>query len=244
MEVDPNADAMDVLDAALAVAHRKLIAAHAATRDAWQAQPHSGAAIKAIARDVGAALDPIIDTELPRAWNLVVDPIPALAGFEARLTAFMAKGEAAVIVYANFAASGSPDARAASAKLLDGDRARVRVLLRAMGAEAAPMVAPVIQPGEGLVDLGAIDSDVAESITAQAATAAAVRACRIWLTEFYSEDRPGLPSRDAAKAIAFGMWPDGKISGRQFLAIYQELSKDRPWMSKRGPRPKATPVTN
>lgn len=245
MESEPNSDAMDVIDGAIAVAHRKMIAAHAATREEWQAkgQPRCGAAVKAMARVVGTILDPIIDTDLPRAWNLANDPVSALDAFEARLRDFMAKGQAAVTVYANYAASDSPAAQQAAAKLLDGERARVRSLLTAMRKEAGSS-SPPAAPGEGLVDLATVDSDIAESITAQAATAAAVRACRIWLTELYAEDRAGLPSRDEAKAIAFGMWPDGKISGRQFLNIYQELSKERPWMSKRGPKPKAIPAAN
>ncbi|KAE8235372.1 hypothetical protein A4X03_0g9801 [Tilletia caries] len=94
--------------------------------------------------------------------------------------------------------------------------------------------------GDGVVDLADVDSDVAASITAQAATAAAVRACRTWLTELYQTEKPGLPSRDAAKQQAFEKWPDGRMSGRQFLLLYQELSKERPWMSRRGPKPKSS----
>lgn len=237
MESEPNADAMDAIDGAMAVAHRKMIAAHAATREEWRTkgQPRCGAAIKAMAHVVGTILDPIIDTDLPRAWNLVNDPVSALDAFEARLQDFIAKGQAAVTVYANYAASGSPAVRQAAAKLLDGERARVRSLLTAMRKEAGSSS----PPGEGLVDLAMVDSEIAESITAQTATAAAVRACRIWLTELYANDIAGLPSRDEAKAMAFGMWPNGKISGRQFLLIYQGLSKERPWMRKRGPKPKA-----
>jgi len=237
---DPNADALNVLDGALSVAERKMIAAHVATRQAFKDRgvPRCGAAIKAIGRDVGTALDPILDVALPKAWNLVAEPTSALKAFEERIAAFIAKGHAAVMTYTSFAAGTSPAAHKKARALLDGDRARVLAILADMRRESAPASFAPVSAGEGLVDLGAIDHDVAESITAQAASAQAVRACRIWLTELYAEEKAGLPSRDQAKGIAFEMWPVGRISGRQFLGIWQDLSKHRPWMSKRGAKPK------
>lgn len=89
--------------------------------------------------------------------------------------------------------------------------------------------------------LGIIDNvgDVEGQHLAQVASARAVRECGVWLADLFKSDTPGLPTRKAAMEEAFRRWPDGTISRRQFLNCYQSLSKHRPWMRRRGPRPSA-----
>lgn len=89
--------------------------------------------------------------------------------------------------------------------------------------------------------LGIIDdvSDVEDRQRAQAASARAVKECGVWLADLFKSDTTGLPTRKAAMEEAFRRWPDGAISRRQFLNCYQSLSKHRPWMRRRGPRPSA-----
>jgi hypothetical protein len=90
--------------------------------------------------------------------------------------------------------------------------------------------------------VGIVDrvGELTQEQTRQMASSLAVRECSNWLADLFKSDTPGLPTRKAAMEEAFLRWPNGAISKRQFLNCYQSLSKSRPWMRRRGPRPKTS----
>ncbi len=136
---DANSHALDIMAGAISVASRKMAAGIDSVRDHYKALgvPRCGAAVKAVAREVGAALDPILETSLPEAWAAVGDKSAAADALEALLASFLAEGRRHVMAYGAYAGirvgnSPTPAYLASVDALLDGDRARVRAAIASL----------------------------------------------------------------------------------------------------------------
>lgn len=144
MEDNRNADALDILDGSISVAARAIKAAIEAERAAQKTKGIKGTGknVRDVARAISAALDPLLDDAVPRAFAYAGDRASASPEFQQRLVDLIEDAQRHLDVIAVFehGVNGASASYMASVrKLLDGDRARVRGTMAVLRGGPVPV---------------------------------------------------------------------------------------------------------